>query len=66
MKTVPPPFPLAEPRSKAGLQLLQIFLEIARAHRDPRQHNVQTAAEAVEFERELTARLEQAKAALPS
>lgn len=64
MKTATPPIPIAHPRTKAGVMLLQTFLEFARAHRDPRQYNVETAAEAVELERELTARLEQAKAAL--
>lgn len=70
MKTTQPI--IAVPRSKSGILILQTFLEIARAHRDPRQQDLVTAQEAMEFEKEFTARLEEAKkafkepAALPS
>ncbi|WP_395753367.1 hypothetical protein [Prosthecobacter sp.] len=56
---------IAKPKSKIGLGILATMLETARAFRDSRQtQDPEVAAEALEFERELYARYNEAKAAL--
>ncbi|WP_395736323.1 hypothetical protein [Prosthecobacter sp.] len=61
MKTIA----IAKPKSKIGLGILATMLETARAFRDSRQtQDPEVAAEALEFERELYARYNEAKASL--
>jgi len=56
---------IAKPRSKIGLGILATMLETARAFRDSRQtSDPEVAAEAIEFEREFLARLQEGKADL--
>lgn len=56
MKTIS----IAKPKSKIGLGILATMLETARAFRDSRQTtDPEVAAEAIEFERELYARLQE-------
>ena len=56
---------MAKPKSKIGLGILATMLETARAFRDSRQTNdPEVAAEAIEFERELYARFNEAKVEL--
>lgn len=54
--------PIAQPRTKTGLGILATILETARALRDSRQTlDPDVAGEAIEFEREFLARLQDGK-----